>query len=77
MKVEDLTPEQIEKAKACRSPEEIVAVFREEGIELSDAQLEKVSGGGWLGHQCPRCGSYDVDLLANGGMVCDKCGFRG
>ena len=45
MNIEDLTPEQMEKAKACKTPEEIIALAKEEGYELSDEQLEGLSGG--------------------------------
>ena len=46
MKFEDLTPEQQAKAKACKTPEDILALAKEEGFELSDEQLQEVSGGG-------------------------------
>ena len=45
MNFEDLTPEQMEKAKACTNAEELVALAKEEGYELTDAELETVSGG--------------------------------
>ncbi|MBQ9003215.1 MAG: Nif11-like leader peptide family natural product precursor [Eggerthellaceae bacterium] len=45
MKFDDLTPEQQEKARAAKTPEEILALAREEGYELSDEELETVSGG--------------------------------
>ena len=41
-----LTQEQIAKAKACKNSEELLALAKEEGIELTDEQLEAVSGGG-------------------------------
>ena len=47
MKFEDLTPEQQEKAKACKSVEEMLALAREEGYELSDDELETIGGGDW------------------------------
>ena len=40
-----LTEEQIAKVKACKSQEELLALAKEEGIELTDEQLEAVSGG--------------------------------
>lgn len=43
----DLTPEQMEKAKACKSAEELVALAKEEGVELSDDMVEGVAGGAW------------------------------
>ena len=41
-----LTEEQIAKAEACQSADEIFALAKEEGVELSEEQLEYVSGGG-------------------------------
>ena len=51
MEFTDLTPEQQEKAKACKTPEELLELARAEGVELSDEQLEGVAGGGW-GDSC-------------------------
>ena len=45
MDYKDLTEEQRAKAKACETPEELLALAREEGYELSDEELEGVSGG--------------------------------
>lgn len=47
MMVEGLTPEQQEKAKGCKSAEDILALAAEEGYKLSDEELEYVSGGDW------------------------------
>lgn len=52
---EDLTPEQMEKAKACQTPEEIIALAKAEGYELSDEELEAVSGG-WSCDDHGQCG---------------------
>ena len=40
-----LTPEQREKVNACKTPEEILALAKSEGYELSDEQLDDISGG--------------------------------
>ena len=40
-----LTPEQIEKVKACKGQEELLKLAKKEGIELTSEQLEAVSGG--------------------------------
>ena len=53
MNYENLTPEQIEKAKACKSTDELVALAKAEGIELTSEQLDAVSGGFWDG--CDLC----------------------
>ena len=58
MDFENLTEEQRQKARACKTPEEILALAKQEGVELSDEQLEGISGG-WGGGEdnCPNdCG---------------------
>ena len=45
MNYDDLTDEQKAKALAAKTPEEILALAKEEGYELSDDELEGVSGG--------------------------------
>ena len=40
-----LSEEQIAKIRACKSQEELLAQAKHEGIELTDEQLEAVSGG--------------------------------
>ena len=45
MDFDDLTPEMQEKARACKTPEDVLALAKEGGIELTDEQLEAVSGG--------------------------------
>ena len=39
-----LSKEQIEKVKACKSQEEILALAKQEDVELTDEQLESISG---------------------------------
>lgn len=41
-----LTQEQIEKAKSCKSIEDLLACAQQEGLELTEEQLSAVSGGG-------------------------------
>ena len=48
-----LTPEQMEKAKQCRTPEELFALAKEEGMELTTNQLEAIAGGGIIDWDCP------------------------
>ena len=43
--VHTVTAEQKEKAKACKTPEEMLALAKDEGYELSDEELEDISGG--------------------------------
>ena len=59
MNFEDLTPEQMEKAKACKTPEVLLALAKEEGYELSDEDLNALSGGStWFAQD-----HGDVDLV--------------
>ena len=41
----DLSAEQRAKVQAAASPEELLALSKEEGVELSDEDLAHVSGG--------------------------------
>ena len=43
----DISPELREKAKACKTPDELLALAKQEGYKLSDAEMEAVSGGAW------------------------------
>ena len=43
----DLTPEQMEKARACKTSEDLVELAKSEGVALTDAQLDAIAGGTW------------------------------
>ena len=59
MNFEDLkNPELQEKLKAAKAPEEVLAIAKEEGFELTDDQLEAVSGGAGWHHTGMRCPSF-------------------
>lgn len=82
MKLENLTPEQLEKAKACKTPQEILDLVKEEGLELTEDELDTVAGGEgfWTGKNCPKCGSERTMMAwqENGKMdpnirVCVDC----
>ena len=48
-----LTDEQKKKAEAAQSPEELLALAKEAGYELTPDQLEAVAGGSiWCGIHC-------------------------
>ena len=66
MEFSDLSPELKEKARACETVDEVLALVKEEGIELSDDELENVSGGlQWLStDHCP-CDSDDFDSVVD------------
>jgi len=46
MDLSNISEEQKAKFKACETPEEMLAAAREEGYELSEEELQAVSGGG-------------------------------
>lgn len=71
----NITPEFKQKAEG-KTRDEIVALAQEEGIELSDEQLERVSGG-WVGVSCPSCGRMDVNPSNDlDGLECSRCGYK-
>jgi hypothetical protein len=45
MDIEKLDPAVKAKLKGCETPEEILTLAQEEGYELSDSELEGISGG--------------------------------
>lgn len=65
MNYEDLTPEQLAKAKDCKTLEDVLAFAKSEFIELDNEQIESIAGGGWgvSGDKsaCPECGSKAID----------------
>ncbi len=78
-----LTDEQIKKVKACKNTEEILALAKAEGVQLSDEQLEAVSGGGCGGRamKCPKCGSNnwnyenkEINHIEYQIFKCNDCG---
>ena len=52
MNANDLDPKLIEKARACKTTEELTALAKAEGIELTGEQLDAASGGGEWDHPC-------------------------
>lgn len=66
MDFSNLSDELKEKASKCTSTEELLELARNEGVELSDEQLEAVSGGvDWA--PCPADGCDDVCIPMNCG----------
>ena len=59
MRFNDLTDEQRAKAGACNTTEELLTFVRDEGIELSEKDLDRISGGtAWnKTGGCPECGT--------------------
>ena len=81
-----LSDEQIAKVKACNNHEELLKLAKEEGIELSNEQLETISGGGACSvisdigdkinpSDCPKCGANNPKKDGNL-RICKKCGYQ-
>lgn len=62
---EGLTEEQIEKAKAATTPEELLAIANETGQELTDEQLESVAGGAGPWKDVESCRGDNCTTKAN------------
>ena len=43
MNLDNLTAEQIEKAKACKTADELLDLAKAEGVELTDEQLDEIA----------------------------------
>ena len=80
-----LNEKQIAKVKACKNQEELLELAKKEGIELTDEQLEAVSGGvcseSTVAVTCPKCGTKfngevyrDSSLKNLGEFTCPNCG---
>ncbi|MBR1830471.1 MAG: Nif11-like leader peptide family natural product precursor [Atopobiaceae bacterium] len=42
---DDLTPQKKDQIRACNSSEELIALAKKEGYELTDEQIEGIAGG--------------------------------
>ena len=79
-------PELQEKLQACKTPEDVLRLTKEEGLKLSDEELDQISGGGWLDGvegapsvtpTCPRCGSTTVGFSSYSSEPEWRCGLCG
>ena len=54
MEFDELSQELKDRAKACKTPEEMLALAADEGITLSDEDLEQIAGGRgkWAHEEC-------------------------
>lgn len=72
MNIDDLKdPEFQGKLKEADGSSQLVELFKEEGVELSDRELENIAGGAWGSSgspQCPNCGSTNVTDLGQHSM---------
>ena len=72
--IKDLSPELQEKAKDCKSKEELMELVADNDIEISEDALEAVAGGCGTPLNCDRCGAV-MDHLYNSVWKCPKCGY--
>ena len=72
MELKDLSPELQEKAKTCKTPEEVLELAKSEGVSLSDEDLEQVSGG-WGSDDEPQTGGA-TGTWKEREIVCPRCG---
>ena len=71
-----LSEEQIAKIKACKNQEEILALAKEKGVELTNEQLAAIDGGCKTTIRCPDCGSLRVTKCSAPSETwyqCDDC----
>ena len=59
MNFEELTEDQKARARACKSPEELLELAKSEGVELGDEELEAVNAGMVSGWSIPGCPKFD------------------
>ena len=54
MEYDELSPELRERVKACGTPEELLALAKDEGITLSDDEIDQIAGGRgkWAHEEC-------------------------
>lgn len=75
--LDTLTKEQIDKIRNCKNMEETLAIAKEDGFELTDEQLESVSGGActcW--DSCPNCHGDWINYINFGSYRrCQECGY--
>ena len=87
--IKDLDLELQEKARACGSIEELLALAKDAKVPLPDEALTAIAGGNDVDHdscgmdpKCPNCGSKDVTCTGKESskgntrfhFVCNKCG---
>lgn len=76
------TQEQIERARACKSPEELQLLITSEGVQLTDDELDMVAGGASYSEReeksykyvCRSCGADCTYQGPQKRYVCTGCG---
>lgn len=52
MDFDELSPDQMDKVKACKTTNELLELAKSEGYEISDAELDAIAGGSWCSVYC-------------------------
>ena len=75
MRTQDMAPEQIEEAKKLATPEQMLAYARDNGIDLTDDEVDGIAGGYVRidGRACPYCGSREIYTAPAGTCKCEEC----
>ena len=82
--IKDLTPELQERARACNSVEELLALAKEAKVPVPDEALAAIAGGEDIEEvgcgkkrQCPNCGSWDTKFIHGKASMwhCNNCGY--
>ena len=82
--IKDLDPELQERARACGSAEELLALAKEAKVPLPDEALAAIAGGddqpdpeNCAKPTCPKCGHHNIseDYL-QGYHHCNYCGYE-
>ena len=72
---DDLSPELQEKARVCKTKEDLLKLAAEEDIEIPMEALESVAGGCWTSLEtCPMGGQHTWEAISSFGLKCKKCG---
>ena len=83
--IKSLSPELQEKARGCKSTEELFSLAQQEGVALPDETMAAIAGGdsqevGDCNPPCPRCGSNKVVITSSDDEFvyykCDSCGYK-
>ena len=72
MEYKNLTEEQKAKARSCKTPEELVELAKDEGYELTNEELEGISGGGWGDCYTKDCTDYTCQVVCKSEVTTQK-----
>ena len=81
--IKELAPDQQEKASACDSVEELLALAKDAKVPVPDEALEAIAGGdddeadNCMHPKCPQCGSMNVEPInvKTAYWHCNDCGY--